>query len=391
MLNGIVLVCDRKFQVREFIYNSFQNKNWKDKDFYIGDICDSEEKQKILEFTRNLDLDGATFNWEINVTFEDHLKTLKFSGSKFDESYFIFALETNNDVPFLYEELMRINNEQANYLRMVLKEKFLKNNEIRYDDETFEELTKLNNELANLQRELAKKNAELTRLNKIKNQFLGMAAHDLRNPLGNIFNFAELLEDEPENLNTQQLKFISHIKNQSLFMLNLVNDLLDYSAIESGKINLNLKLENISDLISETLLLINNLARKKEIIIHFNKQQKAAELLIDRGKIEQVITNLITNAIKYSKPNTEIFISVIEKAGEYIVEVTDNGEGIKEEEVSTLFMPFKRTSTQSTAGEKSTGLGLFICKQIIEAHNGKIWAKSKLGIGSTFSFSLPKS
>ncbi len=390
MAKGVVMLCDPNFQIIEFVYNSFENKRWENKHLSIEDVCDENEQLKMADFAHKLKLNGATFNWEINVTFEDHIKTLKFSGSKIEENYFIFALATNNDVPFLYEELMRINNEQANYIRQILKEKFLKAKELEDDNNTFDELSQLNNELANLQRQLSKKNVELTKLNEIKNHFLGMAAHDLRNPLGNIYNFAELLEDDPESLNVQQLRFISHIKNQSMFMLNLVNDLLDFSAIESGEIKLNIQKADLVEIINETVVLTSSLAERKNIKFHFNNLQKAIELEIDREKIEQVITNLITNAIKYSEPDSEVYISVHEKNTEIVVEVKDEGAGIKEEEVSTLFKPFNRTSTQSTAGEKSTGLGLFICKKIIGAHHGKIWASSEHGVGSVFSFSIPK-
>jgi len=110
---------------------------------------------------------------------------------------------------------------------------------------------------------------------------------------------------------------------------------------------------------------------------------------IDKNKIEQVMTNLITNAIKFSQANTIINVGLKLDETNVIISVTDQGQGIDKEELNLLFKPFKKTSTKSTAGEKSTGLGLFIVKRIVEAHNGKIWAESELTKGSTFIVSLP--
>ena len=384
------MVCSKDFKIHDVVYNSFKNTSWHENNLHIADLCNSEEANKVAEFTKTLKEKGATFNWEINVAFNDHLKLLQFSGSRFNEDYFIFALETTEDVPFLYEELMRINNEQANYIRKILKERFLEADTPKEDKSTYEDLSKLNNELANLQRELSKKNAELTRLNEIKNHFLGMAAHDLRNPLGNIYNFADLLEGKSENFTEKQVKFVRHIKTQSLYMANLVNDLLDFSAIETGKINLNLQFVNLIDLIDRTLVLTTSLADKKNIRIDFDVNMPPIELSIDVDKIEQVINNLLTNAIKYSYPETQITIRIEDSKDHVTVHVIDQGQGIDNDEVSALFRPFQRTSNQGTAGERSTGLGLFICKKIIEAHQGEIKVRSQKNVGSEFYFSLPK-
>ena len=173
-------------------------------------------------------------------------------------------------------------------------------------------------------------------------------------------------------------------------MANLVNDLLDFSAIETGKINLNLQFVNLIDLIDKTLVLTTSLADKKNIRIDFDVNMPPIELSIDADKIEQVINNLLTNAIKYSYPETQITIRIEDSKDRVTVHVIDQGQGIDNDEVSTLFRPFQRTSNQGTAGERSTGLGLFICKKIIEAHQGEIKVRSQKNIGSEFYFSLPK-
>ena len=150
------------------------------------------------------------------------------------------AANTKNGAQLLFKELTRINNEQANIIRALTKEK--EELQSRQEDPPvayYEELSRLNNDLVNMQRELAKKNRELDELNKLKNQFLGIAAHDLRNPLSVILGFSALmLEEEEANLSEDQIMMLDSILTSSEFMLRLINNLLDVSAIESGKLKL---------------------------------------------------------------------------------------------------------------------------------------------------------
>jgi len=390
MLKGIVFTCSKEFIIDEFVYNNLKKTNRLEVGSGLSDICDAQEAEKVIEFENQLNREGAAFNWEINVLFDDIIKPLRFSGSRINGRFFVFALESNNDMPFLYEELMRINNDQSNYIRKIIKDRFLTSTRSNNDDETLAEFSKLNNELANLQRELAKKNAELIKLNELKNRFLGMAAHDLRNPLGHVYNYAELIEDEIDNLSESQQLFLSVIKSRSMFMVNLVNELLDFSVIESGKVSLNLKQTNLIELLKTNIYLSKKPAGKKSIFIYFSSTISSLPIFIDEEKISQVISNLISNAIKYSEQKTTISISVEENEGEAVVTVKDQGIGIQPNELTELFKPFQTTSNRSTGGEKSTGLGLFISKRIVESHHGKLWAESKPGIGSTFYFSISK-
>ena len=150
MLKGIVLVCNSNFKINEFIFNSYGNSNFNRGNDTLYSICDTEEKTKIDEFIKELKLNGAAFNWEINVSFKNIIKPLKFSGSKLGGTFFVFGLETNNDVPFFYEELMRINNELSNYIRHILKDRFMNTPSDQHDLETLNDLSKVNNQLADL-------------------------------------------------------------------------------------------------------------------------------------------------------------------------------------------------------------------------------------------------
>lgn len=251
-------------------------------------------------------------------------------------------------------------------------------------------LLELNQEQSNLGRELQKKNAEMKKLNELKNQFLGIAAHDLRNPIGIIMGYSDfLLEEIQDYISPDHTKMLTAIKSSSEFMLHLLNELLDISKIESGKLNLEKREVNIATFIKNNLDLNRVLAQKKNISIQLNTIDSAPELIFDPDKIDQVLNNLISNAIKFSLPNTKIIVNVYMSGDNVKVSVTDQGQGIPKDEMSKLFKTFEITSVKSTGGEKSTGLGLSIARNIIIGHGGKIWVDSQVGKGSTFCFSLP--
>jgi|WetSurMetagenome_2_1015567.scaffolds.fasta_scaffold113866_1 two-component system, OmpR family, sensor kinase len=255
----------------------------------------------------------------------------------------------------------------------------------------FEELSRLNNELVNFQRELAKKNHELDELNKLKNEFLGIAAHDLRNPLGVIMGYCTSLLDESEGvLSETQKMMLESILKSSEFMLGLLHELLDISAIESGKVKLVLSKADLVPLLRKNVELNSVIAHKKNIRIHYKCEEEVPEVHFDSSKIEQVLNNLISNAVKFSEPDTDINVSISSDNSKVTVSVADNGPGIPYSEQELLFKPFEKLSVRSTAGESSTGLGLSIVRNIIVAHGGKIWVESEEGKGSTFYFSLPE-
>lgn len=248
----------------------------------------------------------------------------------------------------------------------------------------------LNNDLNNLTRELQKKNIQLDQLNKLKNQFLGMAAHDLRNPISSIIMFSEfVLESDDQNISDDFRMIMDMIRNSSEFMLRLLEDLLEVVKIESGKLQLNFEKVSLGNLLNKNIGINALLAAKKEIKIVLNIPQPLPEITIDPVKIEQVLNNLISNAIKFSHNKTTITVSAF-CSGQYVlVSVRDEGQGIPEKELHKVFSPFPKISVKGTAGEKSTGLGLSIVKRIITGHLGRIWVESEKGKGSTFSFTLP--
>lgn len=253
------------------------------------------------------------------------------------------------------------------------------------------ERKRIEQELEHEKLELKKSNAELTKVNELKNQFLGMATHDLRNPLTIILTCSDLLltpTSQPLPVETKT-DFIQRIRSNAGFMLNLINDLLDITRIESGKLNLDLRLVNLVALIKHNLDLNSILAKTKQIELLFRYSELIQQVLVDPMRIEQVLNNLISNAINFSSPNSTIEVTTTTEGNYVKVAVRDNGLGIAEDDMVKLFKPFEKTSVTSASGEKSTGLGLAIAKKIVESHKGRIWVESKPGVATTAYFTIP--
>ena len=254
-----------------------------------------------------------------------------------------------------------------------------------------DEMAKLNNDLTNMQRELAKANAELNKLVEIRNRFVGMAAHDLRNPMGIIKSFSEfLLQDMKASASEEQLDIINTIRSTAIFMQRLVEGILDISSLQSGRINLIQSEVDIASSIEHMVKLNQSLAVQHNIKIHYHGLQQAQPMNIDITKIRQVVNNLLGNAIKYSPDDSEITcrLSIEGKYCRFCVQ--DQGVGISAEDQKVIFEPFRKLSSHSTR-EKSVGLGLYIAKNIIAAHGGELSVRSEPGNGSTFCFTLPLS
>jgi len=227
----------------------------------------------------------------------------------------------------------------------------------------------------------------LKELNKLKDTYLGIAAHDLRNPLSSIRGMSQMLVEMELDDGTKR-SFLESIYRVSNQMLTLVNDLLDVSVIESGKFDLRLTEENLSKLAKERAELVAGSAEKKQIKLTTDLQE-VSNSLFDPDRMRQVIDNLLTNAIKFSPAGTTVDVACRQTKQSLEISVADQGPGIPSEDIDKLFGTFQKLSVQPTAGEKSTGLGLSIVKQIVNAHGGEITVDSKVGKGSVFTVRIP--
>lgn len=231
---------------------------------------------------------------------------------------------------------------------------------------------------------------QLKAANQAKNKLLGMAAHDLRNPLASIRGLAEFLCDGTVGqLTPDQLDLANTIFETSQSMLTLLNELLDVATIEAGELKLHKEPHNLSELLEKAVYLNNINAARKNTKIHYSPPEEAPIVRIDSAKIKQVIDNLLSNAVKYSPPGSTVNVRISGYHPAFTVAVQDQGPGIPENERHQLFKDFMTLSSKPTGGEKATGLGLAICRKIVEAHRGAITATNLPQGGCEFAVMLP--
>lgn len=231
---------------------------------------------------------------------------------------------------------------------------------------------------------------KLFELNELKNRFLGIAAHDLRNPIGVARGYLKLLlGGVVGTVPDEQRKLLEKVERSCARMLDLVNDLLDLSAIEAGQLTLEPDEVDLVSFLAEVAEAHEIHARAKSIAIETSLPPGLPKVRLDRKRFEQVLDNLLSNAVKFSHPGTTVTLGAEARGPKVRLSVRDQGQGIPEDEVSRLFHEFGRTSIRPTGDEKSTGLGLAISRRIVEGHGGRIEVESELGKGSTFVVTLP--
>ena len=233
---------------------------------------------------------------------------------------------------------------------------------------------------------LESSNGELVRLNEEKNEFLGIAAHDLKNPLTAIIGGAELLIMRPNSPRSGDIA--RNIVNAGGRMVALIKNLLDANAIEQGRFSSNLEGCDLRTLVEEAMQHNQSAAGRKGLTLRL-ETGGAVWTKTDRMAAGQILDNLLSNALKYSPPDKVIHVQLSASLGKVLVAVRDEGPGISAEDQKKLFQKFTRLSARPTAGESSTGLGLSIVKRLTEAIGGTVQCQSTLGLGATFILSLP--
>ena len=230
----------------------------------------------------------------------------------------------------------------------------------------------------------------IARVNKQKTEFVSVASHQLRTPLGAIRWETELLLAKLNcGLDEKQCKSISTINVLATRMTRLVNDLLDVTRIDQGRMVLKKEKVDLEKIISETHENLSSLAKAKNLHIVITKKEKIRKVSADSERLKLVVDNLLSNAIKYTKDGGRIEANIFEENDDVIFTLRDNGVGIPREQQSEVFNKFFRSDNVVKYQTEGTGLGLYIAKNIIEQSGGKMWFKSKENIGSVFSFSLP--
>ena len=222
---------------------------------------------------------------------------------------------------------------------------------------------------------------------RLREEVLAVVSHDLKNPLGAINMSATLLMKKALSHDPRTRKQVETIQRSAVRMEHLIGDLLDMASIQAGRLSIEKRSEEIRAIASEALDSHGPMAKEGGLNLRHELLESGFPVMCDRERILQVLGNLLGNAIKFSGVGDSITLRIEPKEHEVVISVADTGPGIPEDELPHIFEPYWTTRRQ---GKKGTGLGLYITKGIVEAHGGRIWVESKLGVGTTFSFTLPR-
>lgn len=222
-----------------------------------------------------------------------------------------------------------------------------------------------------------------------KNDFIAMASHELKTPITSLSGFLQLLNKKAKKTGDEfAVSAYTRMGTQVKKMVGLIEGFLDLSRLDAGKIHLDLQRFSLNELVLEVADLANALYPSHEVVIL--SPASTMQLTADRNKIEQVLSNLISNAVKYSPMGRVVKVEMAEGENEIVVNVKDEGMGISSENLMNIFERYYRVETSYTENIAGFGIGLHLCSEIVKRHNGKIWAESELGMGSTFYFSIPQ-
>jgi PAS domain S-box-containing protein len=241
----------------------------------------------------------------------------------------------------------------------------------------------------NVELESARAVAEKTSLTK--SDFLANMSHELRTPLNSVIGFSEVLQDQLFGpINAKQHEYVNNIITSGRHLLSLINDILDLSKVESGKMSLDLSSFSLRESLDASLVLLREKAMKGGLDLQLELAPEAdLQIVADQRKLKQILFNLLSNAVKFTSQAGTVLVSV-RRDGDFLeITVSDSGIGIREEDIPKLFQAFTQLESVYTKGFEGTGLGLALTRQLVEMHGGRIWVKSEFGKGSRFSFTVP--
>src|SRR5467141_3878934 len=245
-------------------------------------------------------------------------------------------------------------------------------------------LNRMNDELGRLYRELEASSRH-------KSEFLANMSHELRTPLNAIIGFSEVLDDRLfGELNDKQAEYVRVILTSGRHLLSLINDILDLSKVEAGRMELDLGTFNLRMALENALTLIRERAVRHGLALELTVDETLGDVVADERKLKQVLLNLLSNAVKFTPEGGRIDVRALPADGSVEVSVTDTGVGVAPEDQEAIFEEFRQVGHAARKRE-GTGLGLTLARKFVELHGGRLWVKSEVGRGSTFTFTLPPS
>jgi signal transduction histidine kinase len=255
--------------------------------------------------------------------------------------------------------------------------------------QTFADQAVIAIENVRLFKELEVANRELESASQHKSEFLANMSHELRTPLNAIIGFSEVLTERMfGDLNEKQEEYLRDISASGTHLLSLINDILDLSKIEAGRMELELTDFDLPTAIDNALILVRERAGRRGITLEHSVDERLGEIHGDERKVKQVLLNLLSNALKFTPEGGRVEVRAGMVDGMAEISVTDTGVGIAPEDQGAIFEEFRQVGTAEKKAE-GTGLGLTLCRKFVELHAGKIWVKSQVGVGSTFTFTIP--
>jgi signal transduction histidine kinase len=254
-----------------------------------------------------------------------------------------------------------------------------------------DELGALATELNRMSQALGRAYGRLESTNRHKSQFVASMSHELRTPLNAIIGFSDVLQEQLFGpLNARQLRYVQHIAGSGRHLLALINDILDLSKVEAGRLELELAPVALGELLENGLTMLRERATRHDIELHLQVDPRIACVQADERKLKQVVFNLLSNAVKFTPDGGRVDVVLQAVADDSVqILVRDNGPGIAEEDQERIFQEFEQAGNNPLRAHEGTGLGLAVAKRMVELHGGRISVQSQLGAGSTFSFTLP--
>ena len=244
-------------------------------------------------------------------------------------------------------------------------------------------LNRMNGELGRLYR-------ELEAASRHKSEFLANMSHELRTPLNAIIGFSEVLDDRMfGELNEKQAQYVRVVLNSGRHLLSLINDILDLSKVEAGRMELELGTFSLQMALENALTLIHDRAARHGLTVELTVNETLGDVVGDERKLKQVLLNLLSNAVKFTPDGGRIEVRALPANGSVEISVTDTGVGIAPEDQEAIFEEFRQVGTDYARKREGTGLGLALARKFVELHGGRLWVKSEVGHGSTFTFTFP--